>query len=106
MQTNIQESYVQWPTSCLLCIYSFLSFRQKFILPSGEEIDAANLKSEDLTIVQMRIKENLNTLQDFSVCFLFVFPILFDLCLIRSWLYLFVCMHVWLTILIVCIGAS
>ena len=37
------------------------------MLPSGQEIEAPKQISEDLAVVQMRIKDNLNTLRNFAV---------------------------------------
>ncbi|EGD82350.1 hypothetical protein PTSG_03014 [Salpingoeca rosetta] len=38
----------------------------KFALPSLDEIESMNNITEDLMVIQMRIKENMNTLQDFK----------------------------------------
>ena len=40
---------------------------QRFVLPSGQEVEAIGKDSEDLTVVQMRIKDNLNVLRNFAV---------------------------------------
>ena len=40
--------------------------QDRFDLPSGEEIAQVGQKAEDLDTVQMRIKENLNTLANFK----------------------------------------
>lgn len=38
----------------------------RFVLPSAEEIDKVGQQSEDLTMVQLRIRDNLNTLSNFK----------------------------------------
>lgn len=40
--------------------------QDRFDLPTGEEITQIGKKAEDLDTVQMRIKENLNTLANFK----------------------------------------
>jgi len=39
---------------------------EKFVLPSGQEITKIDRDSEDLQVVQMRIRDNINTLSKFS----------------------------------------
>ena len=47
MQTNIQES-------------------EKFVLPSGQEIQKINRDSEDLQVIQLRVRDCMTTLADFK----------------------------------------
>jgi ribosomal RNA methyltransferase Nop2 len=60
---------------------------EKFALPSGEEIEKIQPGSEDLAVVQMRIRENLGTLANFKVgvacllCLFACFALLALLCL-------------------------